>query len=94
MNTETPRQTAALDQFGAFLREQRHMLCKLHANAGKKYWFKYPKNVHDLALYMIDQCDDMDEVRRVIGEVLSEPWKWRTEFVCGKCRELDGCKGK
>lgn len=42
------------------------------------------------ALYMIDRCGTLEEVRRVVGEIIDKPWKWRAEFVIARCLELDG----
>ena len=85
----TIRQQAGLDQAAAMLRDQRHKLLRMNAAARKRGWYRDPHNLHVLALYMIEQCSDRDEITRVVGEVLSKPWNWRVEFVIAKCKQLD-----
>ena len=80
---------AELDQAAAFLRDERFDLLRMLAKARKRGWYRDPHNLHVLALYMIDQCADRDEITRVVGEVLSKPWNWRAEFVLAKCKQLD-----
>ena len=84
------RQQASLDQTAAMLRDERHKLLRMLAESRKRDWYRDPHNLHVLALYMIEQCGDRDEITRVVGEVLSKPWNWRAEFVLAKCRQLDG----
>jgi len=85
----TIRQQAGLDQTAAMLRDQRHKLLRMNADSRKRDWFCNPHNLHVLALHMIEQCSDRDEITRVVGEVLSKPWNWRAEFVVAKCRQMD-----
>ncbi len=85
----TLRQDAELDQFAALLRDERAKLLKLHARAQRDSWWTDPHKIHDLCLYMVDQCGDRDEITQTIHWVLSEPWKYRTEYVIATCKQRD-----
>ena len=84
-----PRLTSQRDQAAAVLRDARRELLKLAAGFRKRDWFADMDNLQTLLGYMVDQCDDLEEVRRVIKEVIAKPWHWRPEFVIAKCLELD-----
>ena len=71
------------------MRDQRHRLLRINAEARRKHWHRDPHNLLVLLLHMIDECGDRDEIKRVVGEIMSKPYNWRTEFVIAKCRQLD-----
>lgn len=92
----TIRQQAGLDQCAAMLREARHELLRAHAAviSDSETWHM---NSHKLAVLLealLAECADVDECRRLVNHVLDKPWKWRAEYVCAKCRQLDSVEVK
>lgn len=89
MRTSEDQYGEYLADVGAMLKCERFKLCKAVAEARKAEWWQDRGAIRTLAVALIDQCVDRDEMRRVVAEVLEKPWNWRVEFVIAKCREMD-----
>lgn len=89
-SNRTLRDSALLDQFGAFCRDERKELLRMSAEMKRdRDWFRDPQKLHDLCLYMIRDSSSMDEMSQTIHFVLSEPERYRAEYVVAACRLTD-----
>ncbi len=62
------------------------MLCLAQQRAS---WYLNFGNVHTVVRWLLSDETDLDNARLIVDWVLSAPWKYRTAFVIGRCRECD-----
>ena len=84
-----PRIISQRDRAAAMSRAERRKLLALSDDFCDDKWHTKIDNIETLLAYMVDQCDDLEEVRRVVKEIIAKPWHWHREFVIAKCLEFD-----
>lgn len=86
------RLQATFDQARALFRDERRKLAKITAALQKANWHVNPHNVSTLAQYLIRDLTDSDDIRAAVRWAIEDAPKYRAEFVCGRCLELDSKK--